>query len=80
MFLSVLEVTFTAVYLPPEQKVSVLCKAISWLDLLKFFLQIAWENKQIPNNKYLELSQRLEEIGRILGGWKKGIISKTPAK
>jgi len=47
---------------------------------LKFFLQIAWENKLAPNEKYINISQKLEEIGRMLGGWKKGLQNKTPAK
>jgi hypothetical protein len=55
-------------------------KTISRLDLLKFFTQIAWENKLIPMEKYLEFSKKIEEIGRMLGGWKKGLQNKTPAK
>lgn len=79
-FLAVLELTFTAAYLPPEQKIIMLGKTISQLDILKFFMQLAWESKLIPTNKYAELSQKLEEIGRMLGGWKKGLESKTPAR
>jgi len=75
-----LELSFTAAYLPPEQKIILLGKTISRLDILKFFLQIAWENKLISNEKYIILSQSLEEIGRMLGGWRKGLQNKTPAK
>jgi len=53
---------------------------ITKLDSLKFFLQLAWENKCLANNKYTELSEQLNEIGRMLGGWKKGLEIKTPAK
>lgn len=80
LFLEVLELSFAASYLPPESKIILLGKTISRLDVLKFFLQLAWENKLIPNEKYLELSKQLEEIGRMLGGWKKGLLNKTPAK
>jgi len=79
-FLAVLELTFTAAYLPPEQKIILLRKTISRLDVLKFFTQLAWESKFIQDGKYLELSKRLEEIGRMLGGWRKGLQSKTPAR
>lgn len=79
-YLAVLELTFTAAYLPPEQKIILLGKTISRLDILKFFAQLAWENKLIPTGKYAELSKRLEEIGRMLGGWKKGLESKAPAR
>ena len=80
IFLNILELSFVALYQPPEEKIFLLSKAISRLDLLKFFMQLSWENKLIPTTKFAELSQKLEEIGRILGGWKKGIKSKTPAK
>ncbi len=76
LFLEILELTFTASYLPPEQKIILLGKTISRLDVLKFFLQLAWENKLIPSEKYIRLSEKLEEIGRMLGGWKKGLDKK----
>jgi len=81
LFLEILELSFTASYLPPEHKIILLGKAISRLDVLKFFLQLAWENKLVPNEKYINLSQKLEEIGRMLGGWKRGLDKKlSPSK
>ncbi len=53
-------------------------KAITRLDVVKFFVQLVWEDKLITNDKYADLISRLEEIGRELGGWKKGLITKTP--
>jgi hypothetical protein len=79
-FLAVLEYTFIAAYLPPDQKIVVLGRTVSKLDILKFFLQLAWENKLIPTEQYVELSMKLEEIGRMLGGWKKGLEAKLPPK
>jgi len=43
------------------------------LDLLKFFLQISWEIKSLDNKKYIKLSEKLDEIGRMLGGWIKSL-------
>jgi hypothetical protein len=43
------------------------------------FLQIAWEFKTIDNNKYITLSRHLDEIGKMIGGWIKGLQNKTPA-
>jgi len=81
LFINVLELTFTASYLPPDQKIIELGKIISRLDILKFFAQIAWENKLIPTEKYIEFSQKLEEIGRMIGGWRKGLLQKkTPTQ
>ncbi|OGI65472.1 hypothetical protein A3A95_02675 [Candidatus Nomurabacteria bacterium RIFCSPLOWO2_01_FULL_39_18] len=75
-FLGLLENIFISIYLPPETKIARLVTAISKLDGIKFFLQIAWENKCIPNEKYSTLSEHLQEIGRMLGGWKKGLEKK----
>lgn len=47
------------------------------MDILKFFVQLAWESKIIPNDKYITLSAKLEEVGKMLGGWKKGLESKN---
>lgn len=77
-FLAVLELTFTASYLPIDQKIILLTKVISKLDAVKFFIQLAWETKLIPTEKYINLGVQLEEIGRQLGGWRKGLQTKTP--
>lgn len=79
-FLALLENIFISVYLSGERKSAQLSIAILKLDSLKFFLQLAWENKCVPNNQYSILSEQLDEIGRMLGGWKKGLENKTPAK
>jgi hypothetical protein len=61
------------VYLAPEPKIILLGKVISKMDTLKFFTQLAWEGKLIPQEKYIELSKKLEEIGKMIGGWRKGL-------
>ena len=75
-FIEVLELTFTTSYLSPEQKIILLTKDSSRLDVLKFFIQLAWESKLMPTEKYIELAKKLEEIGRMLGGWRKGLLQK----
>ncbi len=77
-FLELLENIFASQYLNGEKKINRLMIAISKLDGVKFFLQISWENKCIANEKYLALSSKIDEVGRMLGGWKKGLENKTP--
>jgi hypothetical protein len=79
-FLDTLELTFCLSYLSPEHKIPLLNKAITKLDIVKFFCQLAWESKLLSTDKYSDLLSQLEEIGRQLGGWKKGLQSKTPAR
>ena len=47
------------------------------LNLLKFFLQLGWEHKIIDHKSYGALILILDEIGRMLGGWKKNLGDKT---
>jgi len=76
-FLSVLELTFLLSYASIDQKIILINRAISKLDIVKFFTQLSWEAKLIPTKQYSEFSIKLEEIGRQLGGWKKGLQTKT---
>lgn len=69
-FLDLLEVIYQAYYATLENKSPLIVTAINKNDLLKYFLQIAWENKLIKDKPYAELSEKIQEVGRILGGWK----------
>ncbi len=79
LFIDTIELLFIASYLGKEQKLPYLQKAGGKLDLLKFFLQIAWELKTLDNKKYIILSEQLNEIGKMTGGWIKGLQNKTLA-
>ncbi len=74
LFTDTIELLFIATYLGKEQKLPYLQKAGGKLDLLKFFLQIIWEMKFVDNNKYITLSKQLDEIGKMIGGWIKGLL------
>lgn len=79
-FLELLENIFVSLYLSGSNKINRITISISKLDGVKFFLQIAWENKCVSNDKYAILGAQLDEVGKMLGGWKKGLESKTPQK
>mgnify|MGYP001017724816 CR=1 FL=1 len=84
-FLDLLELIYKAYYAKVENKSEKIIEAISQNDLIKYLLQIGWENKFVKEKEYLELSKKLEEIGKILGGWKNSIDAKlakqkTPTK
>jgi hypothetical protein len=46
------------------------------MDTLKLLLTILWELKSLDNKKYLALSVKLAEIGRMLGGWQGQVLKK----
>ena len=71
--LELIEFIVRASYLQREQKPPVLEKSIVSADILKILLRLAKDNKAIDNKKYLQLESNLQEIGRMLGGWKRSI-------
>ncbi|MBP6908751.1 MAG: four helix bundle protein [Candidatus Pacebacteria bacterium] len=62
--------------MPTKEKSAGLKELITILDTLRFLFQLGYESKLIPEKKYIELSTPLIEIGKMLGGWKKGIDDK----
>lgn len=78
-FLDLLENIFGCIYLSPSEKIHKLSEAITTLDRVRFLTQIAWENKLIAHKSYSSLSEEMEEVGRQLGGWRRGLLTKTPA-
>ncbi len=77
LFLEIIELVFLASYKNKESKIPYINKAIPRLDTLKFFLQISWEFNILDNKKYITISDLLNEIGRMLGGWLRKL--ETPA-
>lgn len=81
VFLSILENTFRASFAYDKfEKLSFMSKTIAGCDLIRFLLQITWEQKIIDTKTYGVIVSKLEEIGRMLGGWKKSTEEKTSAK
>lgn len=75
-FLDLLELIYKAYYSPLENKSGKIVECISKNDIIKYLLQIAFENKFVKEKEYLELSGKLQEIGKILGGWKNSVETK----
>ncbi len=75
-FLDLLELIYKAYYANFENKNSKIIECISKNDIIKYILQIGYENKFIKEKEYLELSGKLHEVGKILGGWKNSIENK----
>ncbi|MFA5994547.1 MAG: four helix bundle protein [Parcubacteria group bacterium] len=58
-----------AAFLTPQEKAPYIKFAIKKMDLMKIFFMLLWETKSIDDKKYIGLSEKLNEIGRNLGGW-----------
>jgi IS1 family transposase len=69
LFIEIIEALATANFLPREEKQPYVRFAIKKVDTLKILLTILWETKSLDNKKYIALSLKIEEIGKMLGGW-----------
>lgn len=72
-----MELIFTAGLLPRDKKITPVERAVAKFDLLKFFLQVAWEAKLLDTKKYSALAGSLGDIGKMLGGWHKNLVSSN---
>ena len=80
IFLAAIEYCFLASYSTGSDKLAFVDRGISRVDLLKLLLQLAWDIKALDDKKYAHLSAHLAEAGRMLGGWRRQISSKTPVR
>ena len=80
IFIEIIEKVFSATGAAKIEKLPYLLAASQKLDTLKFLLLIAWEIKILDNKKYILISEPLNEIGRMLGGWHRKIANETPAE
>ena len=80
LFIEAIEAIATASFLIKGEKLPFVRRAIQKLDTLKILLMILWESKSLDNKKYLALSNKLDEVGRMLGGWNGQLTKNSPVK
>lgn len=69
LILDILKNILEASHLLKTDKLPVLEKTSLKLNLLRIFLRLCKEVKAIDNKKYVLLQEKIDEIGRMLGGW-----------
>ena len=70
----IIEAISIASFLSREEKHPYVRLAIRKTDTLKILLMVLWETKSIDNKQYIALSVKIEEIGKMLGGWSGQLI------
>jgi hypothetical protein len=70
LFVEIIEAVAMASFLSPKEKCPYVRLSMRKLDTLKILLMVLWETKSIDDKKYITLSVKIDEIGRMLGGWK----------
>lgn len=74
--LELVEFISQASFAGQNEKTDNLTKASIKLDFLKVLFRLSFELKIIDQKKYILLEEKLQEMGRMLGGWIKSL--KTP--
>lgn len=72
-FLDLLELTHTTYFSNREIKINNIPKCILLSDTLKFLVSVAWTSKLISHKQCEEIALKLDEIGKMLGGWLKSL-------
>ena len=71
--LNILQLTIQAGLNERDKKLPLIEKSITDLNLLKLLLRLATDIGALEKKKYLRLQAVLQEIGRMLGGWRKSL-------
>jgi hypothetical protein len=79
-FVDAIEAICTATFLPKKEKSSYVNLAIRKIDILKIFLMILWETKSLDNKKYITLSLKIDEVGKMLGGWRGQLLKQNSSQ
>ena len=69
LWMEAIEATAQAAFLARQEKQPFVRLAIGKMDTLKLLLMILWETQSLDNKKYIAISEKVDEIGRMLGGW-----------
>jgi len=73
--LDLLELSYIAYFSEKERRLERVSECIVILDTIKFLVSIAWEGKLIANKQCEIISVKLEEVGKMFGGWKKNLLN-----
>lgn len=81
LFIETMEAISAATFLSREEKHPYVRLAIKKMDTLRVLLLVLWETKSFDDKKYIALSVKLDEAGKMLGGWNGQLIKQnSPAK
>ncbi len=81
ILIETIEATDAALFTPRQDKLPFVRLAMRKLDTLKILLLVLWEAKSLDSTKYIAVSSKLDEIGKILGGWHGQLVKQnSPAK
>ncbi|MCR4285388.1 MAG: four helix bundle protein [Candidatus Kaiserbacteria bacterium] len=72
----VIQYASSALFVPIEQKALHIQKSLQSLDTAKILLRVAEHAHIMETKQYIALTDKLVEIGKMLGGWHNQVISQ----
>ena len=69
LYIETIEAVSAAAFLARDEKMPYVRLATRKVDTLKLLLMILWETKSLNTKKYIALSEKMDEVGKMLGGW-----------
>lgn len=75
LIIDIIELFLEAGYTKSAHKCAVLEKASVKLNTLRFLIRLMKETKVFDLKKYTTLQEKIDEIGRMLGGWIRSTIT-----
>ena len=76
LIVDLIELFLEAGYTKSGNKSAILEKASVKLNTLRFFIRLMKETKVFDIKKYTILQEKIDEIGRMLGGWIRSEVSR----
>ncbi|MBN2585455.1 four helix bundle protein [Patescibacteria group bacterium] len=67
--LELIECVLQAPITPERGRMEVLIRASGLLDLVKLQIRLGYDVQALNEKSYLVLQSKLQEIGKMLGGW-----------
>ncbi|MEK7556592.1 MAG: four helix bundle protein, partial [Patescibacteria group bacterium] len=80
IFIESIEAIASASFLPKGEKLPYVRLSTRKIDTLKILLIILWETKSLDNKKYIALSVKVDEVGKMLGGWNGQLLKSAEAR
>lgn len=77
LIVEILETLHQASFSQIQTKIAMLGSALVKVDSLRFFIQLCWELKLLSNGNFSLIGQEIEDVGKMIGGWRKGLLAKT---
>ncbi len=80
LFIELIESLAVATFLSKDEKLPFIRIGIRKLDTVNILILILFETKSIDTKKFIELSEKLNGIGKMLGGWYGQLVKQTEKK